>query len=578
MGNVLTRRDWLRIPTNPPKSDGEKLSSDQPASEARTFSGLSPYSGPWSEPVILHLLRRTTFGASKQHVETLKSLSVAQAIDLLIDNPPMPADRPVNNYSIDFNNPNQFVDTEGCPFGANWVDHIPPSNWQTHPDIGTLEFWRVMYSFVPWWFGQLINQPLHIMERLNLFWVNHFGVLEEDHRQAKAIWKYYYTIRTHAAGNFRDMVKAVTIDPTMLFFLNGHYNSKEAPDENYARELQELYMVGKGPGSAYTEDDVREAARVLTGWRRTAETDGRYTSYFDQRDHDRANKQFSAFYNNQQIEGQSGQNGMEETDELIEMILQTNECSKYICRELYKWFVYYKIDSATEANVIEPLAAIFRANNFDVTPVLKALIGSEHFFDAVNRGCMIKSPVDLYVSLLREFNIQLANSPLKRKYTHWRYFKDRCDAANQRIGDPPNVSGWPAYYQEPVYYRWWITSDTINKRLKALNDLTRPGVDVDGFAIKVDSIAYNKLSPAPSNPNLVVSNFILYLLPQGVSQEQYDFMKSILLSNQVGDYYWSNAWNAHIAEPGNELAEATVRSRLDTLINYITSMEEYQLF
>lgn len=567
MGNTtITRRELLSMRVNKRAPDS-----------IRTFSGLTPYTGPWTELEMIHLLRRATFGAAKADVDLLKTKTLSEAIDFLVDNPVMPSTKPVNSYSKVFNTPDQTIDTQGCPFGAVWVDHIPPANWQSDPELGTLEYYRMVYSFIPWWFNELINQKTHVLEKINLFWVNQFSAIEEDFRDGKAIWRYYNTIRNNALGNFRILIKEITIDPHMLFFLNGHYNTANAPDENYARELQELFMVGKGPASGYTEADVRAAAKVLTGWRRKTEADGTYTSSFVSTRHNTSNKQFSVFYGNKLIMGKTGAAGAEETDELIDMILQTQECALYICRRLYKWFVYYKIDASAEANVIAPLAQIFRDNNYNIAPVLKALFKSEHFFDSVNYGCMIKSPIDMYVSFLREFKIVLADSPVDRKYTHWRYFKDRCDAANQRIADPPNVSGWAAYYQEPVYYRAWINSDTINKRLKALNDLSRSGVTVDTVKIKINSVAYNQLFANPADPNEVVKNFINYLLPLDLSQAQKDYMKSILLSNQSADFYWSNAWNAYIANPSDTMAENVVRTRLDTLINYITSLEEYQL-
>ena len=570
MGNNITRRELLgmRSPAHRPTIIEDSV---------RTYSGLNPYSGPWTELEILHLLRRATFGASKADVDLLKTKTISEAIDLLVDNPQMPTTKPVNSYSKVFNKPDQTVDTQGCPLGTVWVDFVPPTNWQSDPDLGSLEFFRAIYSLVPWWFGELINQKTHVLEKLNLFWVNQFSAVEEDFRHGKALWKYYNTIRVNSLGNYRTLIKEITIDPHMLFFLNGHYNTANAPDENYARELQELFMVGKGSGSGYTEADVQAAAKILTGWRRKTETDGTYTSSFDSARHSSGNKQFSAFYANRLITGKTGAAGATETDELIDMILQTQECALYICRRLYKWFVYYKIDATTEANVIAPLAEIFRSNNYDIAPVVKALLRSEHFFDAVNYGCMIKSPIEMYVGMLREFKMTLADTPIDRQYTHWRYFKDRSDAANQKIADPPNVSGWIAYYQEPVYYRAWINSDTINKRLKALNDLSKPGVTVDTVKIKINSVAYNQLFPSAADPNEVVKNFINYLLPQDLSQTQKDYMKSILLSNQSADYYWSNAWNAYIGNPTDTMAENVVRTRLDTLINYITSLEEYQL-
>lgn len=566
MGNTITRRELLRGRANKKAVDG-----------IRSFSGLNTYTGPWTEIEILHLLRRATFGATKADVDLLKTKTLAQAIDLLVDNPVMPTTKPVNSYSKVFNKPDQTMDTQGCPLGTSWVDFVPPANWQSDPDLGSLEYYRAIYSFIPWWFNELIKQKTHVLEKMNLFWSNHFSAVEEDFRQTKAIWRYYNTIRTNALGNFKTMIKEITIDPHMLLFLNGHYNTASAPDENYGRELQELFMVGKGPGSGYTESDVQAAAKILTGWRRKTETNGTYTSSFDSTKHSTSNKQFSAFYGNKLITGKTGAAGAGETDELIDMILAVNECALYICRRLYKWFVYYKIDAATEANVIVPLANIFRSNNYNIAPVLKALFMSEHFFDAVNYGCMIKSPIDMYVGMLREFNIVLADTPIDRQYTHWRYFKDRCDAANQKIADPPNVSGWIAYYQEPVYYRAWVNSDTINKRLKALNDLTKNGVTVDTIKIKTNSVVFNQQFSGASDPNIVVQNFINYLLPLDLSQTQKDYMKTILLSNQSADYYWSNAWNAYIGNPSDVMLENVVRTRLDTLVNYITSLEEYQL-
>ena len=191
----------------------------------------------------------------------------------------------------------------------------------------------------------------------------------------------------------------------MLRYLNGYVNTASAPDENYARELQELFTLGKGPAVQYTEADVRTAARVLTGWRINTTN---YTSYFDATRHDTAAKVFSSFYGGKTITGKTGAAGATETDELIDMIFLKDEVSKFICRRLYRWFVYYKIDAAVELNIIEPLAKIFRDNNYEIKPVMRALLQSEHFYDVLNQGCLIKSPVDLIVGHLREFAVVLS--------------------------------------------------------------------------------------------------------------------------------------------------------------------------
>jgi uncharacterized protein (DUF1800 family) len=546
-----------------------------PEQQHRTNTGLNPYAGPWTDTEALHLLRRVTFGATKAHVDKIKGLSVSAAIDSLIDNAVLPSTTPLNSYQ------SVFADTQNCPAGASWVNFSAKFN-----DDFALTYFRTYWSFKPWWFAQMINQPAHIHEKITLFWANHFSTIAQDINYSKAVFQHFKTLRIHGLGNFRTLIKQVTIDPHMLSFQNGEDNNKFSPNENYGRELQELFTVGKDLGAAgYLESDVIAAAKVLTGWKREYDNpDGSYSSYFNPNDHDTTNKQFSAFYGNKIITGKTGDPGKDETDELIDMILQTQESAKYIVRRLYRWFVYYAIDAATEANVIVPLATIFRTNNFDIVPVLKALFKSEHFFDPLNVGCVIKSPVDMYVGMAREFALKLPAAPLETQYAGWRQFMDLCDDAGQSIGDPPNVSGWRAYYQIPVFYQDWISSDTIQRRARAINEFVNGDVYANGVRIKIDTIEFNKLlvdsvdptKHVPSDPNKVVSNFIKYLLPKDLSDNQKIFMKNILLSNQVSDFYWTNAWNAYASAPtaGNE---ATVRTRLDALVNYITSLEEYYL-
>ena len=185
----------------------------------------------------------------------------------------------------------------------------------------------------------------------------------------------------------------------MLIYLNGYLNSASAPDENYARELMELFTLGKGPTVAYTEDDVRTAARILTGWRINPTT---YLSHLILPNMIQTANSFHLISATQILRGQTGANGALETDDLINMIFAKDEVSKYICRSLYRWFVYYTMDGAAETNVIEPLAQIFRTNNYEIKPVLSALFKSEHFFDVLNQGCMIKSPVDQVIGCMRE--------------------------------------------------------------------------------------------------------------------------------------------------------------------------------
>ncbi|MEP6747814.1 MAG: DUF1800 domain-containing protein [Bacteroidota bacterium] len=577
MGNNVTRRDFLSQTGAEALLKGKKNPTEDPAFKkyantqvpvARTQSGLNTYPGDWTEKEVLHLLRRTTFGASKAWVDTLKNMNFIDAVNLLIDNPQLPTTTPLNTYE------RLYVDLHGVPYGASWVDY--PG---TNDSDAMLNAYRTNFSFKQWWHGQMITQPMHILEKITLFWANHFSTQTEDFNYSKAIWQHYQKIRTNSLGNFSTFIKTITIDPHMLFFLNGNLNSASAPDENYARELQELFTIGKGPASAYTEDDVKQAAKILTGWRRQTQPDGFYTTIFDDTQHDTSDKQFSAFYNNTLIPGRTGQNGQAETDDLLNMILATDEAAKYICRCIYRWFVYYVIDDTTEQNIITPLAALLRGNNYEIAPVLKALFTSEHFFDPLNRGCIIKSPVDLYIAFRREFNVFLADSPFDDQYAHWDHYKQICEANDQKIGDPPNVAGWPAYYQTPVFYQAWINSDTVQKRAFVIsNYMPDNGFPVAiGAPIKVDFIAYNQQFSNPGDPSAVVSNFSMYLLPQDVTADQTAFMLNILL-NGGQSHYWTDAWNAYLANPTDNISKGIVHDRLKALVIYITNLEEYQLF
>src|SRR5450432_1362490 len=237
MGNTVTRRAFLSPEAGKVFITGKKDPKDDPLfkkyantkmpfSVARTESGLDTYTGEWAETEILHLLRRTTFGASKSSFDLLKTVGLTDAVTYLIDNSSLPATSPLNVYQPLYNDP------QGCGFGASWID--TPG---TDDSNAMLNAFRINYSFKQWWTRQMINQQTSLLEKITLFWANHFSTKTEDFNFPKAIWQHYQKIRAYCMGNFRTFLKAITIDPHMLFFLNGNLNSAAAPDENYAREL-----------------------------------------------------------------------------------------------------------------------------------------------------------------------------------------------------------------------------------------------------------------------------------------------------------------------------------------------------
>ena len=553
---TMDRRDFLTAP-------GKKKPSPSPV--FRTESGINPYGGAWTINEVQHLLKRTLFGSTRQDILYFKNKTVSQAVDeLLAATAPLPSP-PVNDYN------SATVTDPVVAAGQTWVN--APTN------DGTINSLR-RQSFKKWWTGVLINQDRSLREKMTLFWANHFGTETIDISNAHWVYAHHALLRQNALGNFRQLIKAVTIDAGMLRYLNGYLNTATAPDENYGRELQELFTVGKDPVTnlaPYTEDDVKKAARVLTGWRINGTS---FATFFDATKHDTTAKQFSGFYNNTTIAGRTGAAGANETDDLISMIFARNEVASFIVRKLYRWFVYYKIDAVTEANVIQPLATIFRTNNYEIKPVLSALFKSEHFFDVLNQGCQIKSPADQVISCLREFGVVFPNATTEYidAYAMWNYIKGWMTSMTQDLGDPPNVSGWPAYYQAPQFHEIWINSDTLPKRNRFSDTMIGTGYTRAGKKIIIDGVAFAKTLSNPSDPNALLDDVLstIFRVPLTVPTRQ-TIKQQILLSNQTQDHYWTDAWNLYMANTANQTNYNIVNNRLKSLFQYLMSLAEYQL-
>ncbi len=548
----MDRRDFLT---------GRRKKPSAPVAAFRTLSGLNPYAGPWTKNEVQHLLKRTMFGSTKADIDYFSSRTIDQAIDELLSPVASLPSPPLNDYS-------SATPDAAVAAGATWVNS--PT---LDIDINTAR----RASFKKWWTGVMIGQDRSIREKLTLFWADHFGTQTETIGLANFVYNHNTLLRQNGLGSFKQLVKSVTIDAGMLIFLNGYLNTASAPDENYARELQELFTLGKGPSVAYTEEDVRTAARVLTGWRINTTT---FEVYFDASQHDTDGKSFSSYYNNATIAGRSGADGALEVDDLVNLLFSKEEVSKYICRCLYRWFVYYTIDAAAEANVIEPLAAAFRSSSYHIETVLSTLFKSEHFFDVLNQGCLIKSPVDNTIGCLREFGVVFpdAMTDYGDAYNMWDYNRNWFAETGQDIGDPPDVSGWPAYYQEPQYHEIWINSDTLPKRNQFTDTMVLNGYTRNDQTIMIDPIAFTKTLSNPGDPNILLEDAlsILYRVPLSEASKL-AVKQQILLSNQTSDYYWTNAWNAYMANPTDQMAMNVINSRLQSLYQYLMNLSEYQL-
>jgi uncharacterized protein (DUF1800 family) len=545
-------------------------------------SGLAPYTGAWTTREALHLLRRTGFGFKKTDVDTLLNLSFTNAINLVLNVSPTPPTPPINYYQ------NQKADENAIPYGADWTNDAFSGY-----DIGNETNGYRTNALSSWGLGLALNQDITIREKMTLFWYHFipidFEIIQQSNNDyantnsARICYKYMKMFRQNATGNFKTLIRNMATQPAMMFYLNNQANSKNAPDENFAREIMELFTLGKDAAATYTQADVIQAAKVLTGWRvQNLNTNTEATNFVLSR-HDTSNKQFSAFFNNTIIPN----SGAAELDLFIDMIFSKQKIlSEYICRRLYRFFVYYDIDANIETNVIVPLAQFFVASNWNISPVLDKLFKSQHFYDMANRGVYIKSPFDLLIGSMRTFNIAHNVSDQtnhEAQYEVWNLFNYALSEAEQRMGKIPNVAGWQAYYQKPSFHEYWINSNSIQKRFAWIEyifygfDMTKNGLTT---RIEVNPIAYIQQFSTTicEDPNLLLSECIKYLLPIDLSLTQKNSIKSqTLLSNQASDYYWTGAWLDYLSNPTNMGFQTIVKTRLRSLLLTIVQYAEYQL-
>jgi uncharacterized protein (DUF1800 family) len=528
---------------------------------AKSSAGLNQYSGQWSEKQIIHLLRRSMFGVKPSDVQALSGMSMSQAVDYLLNNIPATPPPPVNDY-----NTTSYTDPTGVQTGQTWIN-APYGDGNVNG--------KRRASLKVWWLEQMIHQNLSINEKMVFFWHNHFGVRYADVNDARMCYTYHQLLRSNALGNFKTLVTEVSFIPAMLKFLNGYLNTNTAPDENYAREIQELFTVGKFNNPNYTEADVQQAARVFTGWRINTST---LTSYFDPTKHDTGNKTFSGFYNNATINGQTGSNGANEAYQFIDMLFDKLETARYICGKLYRYFVYYNIDSNIESSIIEPLAQILVANNFEIKPVLAALLKSEHFYDVNSMGCFIRTPLDLVVGTARTFDLSLpTNFDLNKQFLAWNYLRNYAVGLNLDLGDPPNVAGWPAFYQTPQFYEIWLNAYTLGARMRFTDMMVNQGFTANtGSTMKIDVLGFTAQYNNAADPDALISYMASLILGIELGQIEHDSMKGYLLSGQTQNYYWSNAWNTYLANP-NTANTTLVKTRLCAMLTAMMRLGEHQL-
>jgi len=524
---------------------------------------LSAYEGAWTEQEAGHLLRRTLFGASPDQIIESVSLGLEETLNRLLTDLPMP-DPPVN-----FGNENDTY----TPIGTTWVDKPYGPQESNNEEV---RFRR--QSLISWTMQLALEPNGNIREKMWLFWHNHFVV--SDINDPKYNYNYAQLLRKHATGNFRELTKEITIDPAMLRFLNGNDNTVEAPNENYARELLELFTIGKGPQvgpgdyTNYTEDDVVAIAKVLTGWQDLgffAQRDLPVESVFRPNRHDKSTKQLSQRFDSVTI----ANGGSDEYKTLIDLIFSKKETARFLCRNLYQFFVYYQIDDFVEETIISPLADILIENNFEVKPVLRRLLGSSHFYDTELYGAMIKNPMDFVGSTVRNFS---TTSPegLAPTYIFHLLLSRAVDGMDMRLFNAPDVAGWKAYYQEPSFYQIWINSTTLRNRQDWINIVTGRKGGNNLEPIIIDPFPLLERCSEPSDIYTLLNEWISWLLPQPITDGQFETLKNTLIPG-LPDYEWKLEYGEYLSNPTDAEIKEALRRKLLDLLYTLLSMPEYYL-
>ena len=522
-----------------------------------TATTLAPYAGAWGAAQAAHLLRRCLLGPTWGEIQTAAGSTLAATLTQLLTPAPTPG-LPLNVSTTDTT----------VPLGQPWVGQ---------PFDQTLEGVR-RTSLRDWWLGLQLSQGTSLTEKMTLFWHNHFVVEFGTINSAQYGYEYARLLRQYSLGNIRHLAMDMTINPAMLRYLNGNASVVGAPNENYGRELLELFTLGKGPligtgnYTTYTEADVQAAAKVLTGWRDDTNT---VTGYFTANRHDTSTKQFSSAFGNAKI----APNGANEYKDLINLIFQQSATAAFLVRALYRWFVYYVIDAQVESDIIQPLATLLVQSNYDVVPVLRALLSSEHFFDAANVGCLIKSPLDFTVGVCRQLELaQPAATNYLGQYGVWDYLWSLGYVQQQALGDPPNVAGWVAYYQAPQFHELWINAVTLPRRNQTTDLFIATGITKSGFLFKADPVSWVLALPAATaqDPNLVIAAFTRLMVPIDLTANQLAFLKNALIPG-LPDFEWTSEWSQFLATPTNAAKRNAVQGKLQTMLRALAGLAEYQL-
>jgi hypothetical protein len=429
---------------------GVAMRADGPASWVDDLTPIAP--ADWTYDRAAHLIERAGFGETPEAIARLAAMTPRQAVDRLVDY------EAIDNSALEPFGESGIWDPGMDPFPpsraeavrigrergeALGVKTLPAGSERRLQPVVDKFFYGLRANAIEtqrlgvWWATRMLTTKRPLEEKLTLFWHGHFATGDAKVRDYRMMLRQNEMLRAHAEGGFRDLLVGILKDPAMLVYLDNGENVKKHPNENFGRELLELFSMGVGN---YAERDVREAARSFTGW-----TNDVLAFKFDAAQHDFREKTFL------------GRTGPFNGEEIIDAILKQPVTAEFMAAKLYRYFVREDISTSVKTGV----GRTFRDSGYHVKPLLKQMLLSKDFYSAASSATQIKSPVALVVSTYKKMGLhELPTIPDFGRMT---------GGLGQTLFDPPNVAGWAGG-------RTWITPATLFQRGNLFRDVLFPDV------------------------------------------------------------------------------------------------------
>ncbi len=390
-----------------------------------------------------HLLNRTGFAASQNEVESFTGLTRQQAVEKLFS----------VNREVAILPPPKWVNAPIIP--ASQYRDMTQEERQAEQKLNI----ERAFDLREWWFREMLTTPSPLTEKMTLFWHNHFATSQQKVRHTGLMYQQHILLRKYALGNFGTLLRQIARDPAMLIYLDNANSRKEQPNENFAREVMELFTLGEGH---YTEQDIKQMARAFTGWSLDRET-GEFM--FRRGIHDAGEKTIF------------GKKGNFDGNQALDLLLKRPETAPFITRKLWREFV----SPVPDEKQVTLLADIFRESGYNTAKLMQAMLTSDAFYAADSRASLIKSPVEFVVGTLKLFEINPPN---------FRPFVLTSALLGQNIFSPPNVKGWPGGTN-------WINSASLLGRKQFIDRLFRNDSQMEAAMTAMDEMADRSGTPSP---------------------------------------------------------------------------------